>query len=374
MDISAHYIIIGAGIAGTSLAHELSNQLSSNQKIILLEAESQPGYHATGRSAAVYLPTYGPPAILGLTRASGSFFHSPPNEFCDHKLLSPRATMMIAKQCDDEHVKQALNTGMIEITPTQALKKVPAINTNLYTRFLIDEETCDIDVNMLLAARLKHFKANGGQLHTNAQVNAISFENGLWHLTTKQQKFSAPAIINASGAWADEIAAMAGLKKLGIQPKRRSAALIDISQNWDASDWPLTYGAGDTFYFRPMTGKLMISPADQTICEPHDAWADDMALAHAVENFQQATGFEVTHLEHTWAGLRTFAKDGDPIVGFDPRAKGFFWLAGQGGYGIQTSPALSRFATALIRQQDIPSDIKDFGLNKYCLLPDRFIS
>ena len=374
MDTSADIIIIGAGIAGASLAHQLSSDQTSPQSIILLEAESQPGYHATGRSAAVYLPTYGPPAILGLTRASGDFFHNPPKGFCDHEILSPRATMMIAKQDDDEAINEALDAGMKEITTAQATDKTPAINTEIYTRFLLDEDTYDIDVDMLLAARLKHFKANGGQFHPNAQVTAISFQNDLWTLTTKQHQFTAPIIINAAGAWVDEIAALAGLEKLGIQPKRRSAALIDVSSKWDVSDWPFIVAAGDTFYFRPIGKKLMISPADQTPVDPHDAWADDMALAHAMEDFQQATGFEVTHLEHTWAGLRTFARDGLPVIGFDPRAKGFFWLAGQGGYGIETSPAISRFASALINQKDIPADIKAFGINNAMLLPDRLIS
>jgi len=183
--------------------------------------------------------------------------------------------------------------------------------------------------------------------------------------------YSAPIVVNAAGAWADEIAKLAGLAGCGIQPKRRSGALIDVSEHWDVKNWPLTVGAGDTFYFRPMGGKLMVSPADETVVEPHDAWADDMALAQAMELFRQATGFEVTHVEHTWAGLRTFAPDGDPIVGFDGSRETFFWLAGQGGYGIQTSPALSKVAAALIRQENLPDDIAGFGVTAEQLSPVR---
>ncbi len=370
MNTSADIIIIGAGIAGASLA----NELSSNHSVILLEAETQPGYHSTGRSAAVFLPTSGPGLILSLVHASGDFFHNTPQGFCEHPLLSPRTTMMIAKSGDDEHFDLGLSNGMQEISTTQALEKVPAINTQNYTKFSIDPQTFDIDVDALLAAHIKRLKKNAGQLVTNAQVIKLGHHNNLWTVTTKQQEFNAPIIVNAAGAWADHVAELAGLKALSIQPKRRSAALIDVSDKWDVSHWPFVIAAGDRFYFRPIGKKLMISPADQTPVEPHDAWADDMALAHAMEDFQQATGFEVTHLEHTWAGLRSFAPDEHPVIGFDPRAKGFFWLAGQGGYGIETSPAISRIASAFIAQQNIPADIKALGIEQSSLHPERFIS
>ncbi len=370
MNTSADIIIIGAGIAGASLADELS----SNHSVILLEAETQPGYHSTGRSAAVFLPTSGPELILNLVHASGDFFHNPPQGFCEHPLLSPRNTMMIAKSGDDEHFDLGLSNGMQEISAAQALEKVPAINTQVYTKFSIDPQTFDIDVDALLAAHIKQLKKNTGQLVTNAQVIKLDHHNDLWTITTKQQEFTASIVVNAAGAWADHIAELANLKNLSIQPKRRSAALIDVSDKWDVSDWPFVVTAGDTFYFRPIGKKLMISPADQTPVKPHDAWADDMALAHAMEDFRQATGFEVTRLEHTWAGLRTFAPDGNPVIGFDPRAKGFFWLAGQGGYGIETSPAISRIASALITQKNIPADISAFGIEQPSLHPERFIS
>ncbi len=368
METTCDVIIIGAGIAGASLASELS----STHKVILLEREDQPGYHATGRSAAIFLPSYGPPAIQALTRASSDFFHAPPTGFCDVPLLSRRNTLMIAKPDDDTHIREALAAGMHEISFSSALEQIPCLNSRIYKTALIDDETSDIDVDALLHAHLKKAKRGGVQLFRQAEVSKLKKSGPDWKVSAANQTFIAPVIINAAGAWADEIAKLANLADCSLQPKRRSAALIDISDHWDVSNWPLTVGAGNTFYFRAMGRKLMISPADETTVEPHDAWPDDLALAQAMELFQEATGYEVTHLEHTWAGLRTFAPDGDPVVGFDAGAEGFFWLAGQGGYGIQTSPALSRLAAALIRKQEIPDDIVKFGVNAEQLSPNRF--
>jgi D-arginine dehydrogenase len=368
MNNAADVIIIGAGIAGASLASELAN----DRKVILLEAEDHPGYHATGRSAAVYLPTYGPEIIIALTKASGSFFHHPPADFTENNLLSPRPTLMIAKPGDDDHITQALHAGMIEIPIAEARNRLPALRPDIHTRAMIDTQTMDIDVDALLQAHLKKAKRLAVQLQNKSRVEKIERNGSGWTVFAASEKFSAPVIVNAAGAWADPVAELAGVRQRGIQPKRRSAALIDVSDKWDISDWPLCVEAGNTFYFRPMSGKLMISPADETVCQAHDAWADDMQIAEAIERFRQVTGYEVSHIEHTWAGLRSFASDGDPVVGFDPDAEGFFWLVGQGGYGIQTSPALSRLAANLVCGRQIPEDIADFGVTRAALSPNRF--
>lgn len=368
METFSDVIIIGAGIAGASLASELSN----THKVTLLEREDHAGYHATGRSAAIFLPSYGPPVIQALTRASSDFFHHTPHDFCETPLLSDRSTLMICKEGDDDHIKEALDAGMSDISSAEAVQRLSCLNVEIYPKALVDDGTSDIDVDVLLHAHLKKAKQNGVKLVKQAEVTKIEKPNANWQVTAGGQIFQAPTIVNAAGAWGDEIAKLAGLDSVGLQPKRRSAALIDVSSKWDIDNWPLTVGAGNTFYFRPMGGKLMISPADETVVEPHDAWADDMALAEAMELFQEATGFEVTHVEHTWAGLRTFAPDGDPVVGFDGTNEGFFWLTGQGGYGIQTSPALSRLAAALIKHEEIPADIASFGVTLNALTPSRF--
>jgi len=368
METVCDVIIIGAGIAGASLASELD----SGHKVVLLEREDHPGYHATGRSAAMFLPSYGPPVIQALTRASSDFFHTPPQGFCDVPLLSDRSTLSMARPGDEKYIEQALADGMKEISLSAALERVPCLNTKIYNRMLVDDDTADIDVDVLLHAHLKKARQNGVRIARQADVVQIEKTGTGWDVMAGTEHFSAPVIVNAAGAWADEIARLANLSGYGLQPKRRSAALIDVSDRWDVSNWPLVHPVAETFYFRPMAGKLMISPADETVVDPHDAWADDMALAEAMELFGQATGFEVTQVEHTWAGLRTFAPDGHPIVGFDAAAEGFFWLAGQGGYGIQTSPALSQLAAALIRRQAIPAGIAKFGVTTAQLSPNRF--
>ena len=369
MNNKSDIIIIGAGIAGASLA----SHLPANLSITVLERESQPGYHATGRSAAVFLPTYGPPPILALNKASADFFHNTPSGFCPAPLLSARSTLMIAKPGDKPHTDAAQTAGMVEIPIDEAVAMLPAINSKVYPKALIDNETMDIDVDLLLHGHIKKAKARGTQFHFDSEVTQIGKTGENWQITTPDQVFEAPVIVNAAGAWVDAIAQVAGLGKLGFEPKRRSGALIDVSDKWDITNWPLCVGAGDTFYFRPMAGKLMVSPADETVVEPHDAWADDLALAGAMELFSEATGYQVTHVEHTWAGLRTFSPDGNPVVGFDSRADGFFWLAGQGGYGIQTSPAMAALAAALISHQPPPSEIISFGLDLADISPDRYM-
>lgn len=369
MQSSCDIVIIGAGIAGLSVASELAG----DHKVIVLEREEHPGYHATGRSAAIYLPTYGPPSIQSLTRASGSFFHNPPESFCDQPLLTPRQTMLLARQQDEQEVKNLLSIGMTEISAEQAVEKIPVLKTQNYQRFLLDAETMDIDVGTLLAAYRKKFRQQGGTLLCDSEVQAIRKLQNNWQVTTANQTCNAPIVINAAGAWASQIGQMSQACEITLQPMRRSAALIDISEKHDAQYWPLTATADESFYFRPIGQKLMISPADKTPVDPHDAWADDLELARAVELFQDTTGIKVTHIEHTWAGLRTFAPDGDPVIGFDPYKDGFFWLAGQGGYGIQTAPAISRLAASMVSQNPVPEDIATSGLSLSALSPYRFV-
>jgi D-arginine dehydrogenase len=205
----------------------------------------------------------------------------------------------------------------------------------------------------------------------NAGVTAIERGRGTWTVVTPAGRFTAPLLVDAAGAWADEVARLAGIAPLGLQPRRRSAALVPAPDGFDISSWPMTFGAGETFYFKPTGGKIMISPADATPVEPHDAWADDMRIAEAIELYQAHMDHEITRLDHTWGGLRTFAPDGEPVVGPAPGEPAFFWLAGQGGYGIQTSPALSRAAAALVLEEDFPSDIADEGASAAALSPAR---
>ncbi len=368
MTMDTDIVVIGAGIAGASVAARLAPHAS----VVLLEREDQPGYHSTGRSAATFVPGYGPPSIISLTSASRSFFMSPDDGFCDGPLLSPRGILMIGGEGDGDHVREAQELGMVQMSLDEAKDRVPPLKTDAVSVALIDEGALDIDVDLLHQGFLREFRRLAGQLHCRAEVKALSREGTGWLVETSAGDWRTPLVVNAAGAWCDAVAALAGVRPVGLQPKRRSAALITPPDSWDISNYPLVFGAGETFYFKPMSGKLMVSPADATVVEPHDAWADDMLIAEAIDKFQQVMDVEVRRLDHTWGGLRTFGSDGDPVVGYDPEVSGFFWLAGQGGYGIQTSPTLSRLAAALALSQTIPGDIVAAGVDVSALSPARF--
>lgn len=368
MATSSDIIVIGAGIAGASVAAELSG----HSKVTLLDMENVAGYHTTGRSAATFVPTYGPPVIRALTRASEEFFRSPPNGFCENVLIAPRGELMIAGPGNEQHIAQALKDGLQQISLGEAKQLIPPLKTDSVSAAVFEACAEDLDVDQLHQGFLKSFRRAGGTTVFGAEVQSLTRKDGYWRTTTSNGAFCAAIVVNAAGAWADQVAEIAGCRRLGVVPKRRSAALVPVPDSWDISQWPLTFGAGETFYFRPMGGQLMVSPADETPVEPHDAWADDLLIAEAIERLQDTIEIEVTHLEHTWGGLRTFAPDGDPIIGFDPRLEGFFWLAGQGGYGIQTSPAMARIASALIRGNDLPEDVVQAGVSDQALSPARF--
>ena len=363
---SADVIVIGGGIAGASAASELA----ADRKVVLLEMEERPGYHTTGRSAAMFVPTYGPPLVQALTRAASDFFHRTPKDFTDTPILSPRGELMLVGPGEEEEAEKSRAMGLKDITLEQGRDLIQLLRTDRLVALLLDEAAQSIDVDVLHQGFLRRFRQRGGTLVCDAEVTRLSRSGGKWRAETRQGTFEAPVIVNASGAWADVVAQRAGVKPMGMTPKRRSAALVSMPV--DISRWPLTFGAGETFYFKPMGGKLMISPADTTPVEPHDAWADDMLLAEAIERFQAVVDHEVTHLDHTWGGLRTFSPDTELVIGFDPQADGFFWLVGQGGYGIQTSPAASRLAAALVRREPVPADIAAEGITGRSLSPSRF--
>jgi len=238
--------------------------------------------------------------------------------------------------------------GVERLTGHEAAEIVPILRPERIAGALIERDARGIDVDLLLQGYARMLRGRGGQIVTGAQVQALRHEAGQWHVDTAQGTFTAPVIVNAAGAWADEVAVMAGLPRLALQPYRRSAAIIPAPAGHDSDQWPIFGSIAETWYAKPEAGKLMVSPADEDPVDPHDAWPEDMVLAEGLHRFEQAVTHEVTRLEHSWAGLRTFAPDRTPVAGFDPRGTGFFWLAGQGGYGVQTAPALSQFSAALL--------------------------
>ena len=369
MQTEFDYIVIGAGMAGASVAAHVA----ATHNVLLLEMEERPGYHTTGRSAASYEPNYGPVPMLALTRASEFFFKNPPAGFADAALFTPRGSLFIEAEGQENFSRNLLvkSKDLTEITESRATTLFPILKPGYAKRIFLDGSTGDLDVDLLHRGYLRQFKAAGGVLLNDAEAKYISKSGSLWQVTTKSEKFSAPVIINAAGAWGDVIANKAGVEPVGLIPKRRSIGVVPVLGYPGFESWPMVTDVGETWYAKPQSGKLIVSSADATPVDPHDAYADDLAIAEGVERLMNATTFEVTHLDHSWGGLRTFAPSGCPIVGFDPSTEGFFWLVGQGGYGIQTAPALSRTAAALLTGKALPQDVLMAGLCLTDIQPQR---
>jgi D-arginine dehydrogenase len=368
--LKTDFLVIGAGIAGASIAAHLAQ----SHKVIICDMEERAGFHTTGRSAASYEPNYGPPPMLAFTRASAAFFHEPPKGFTETPLLTRRDSLFIEAGGQSHHTEKLLSNAaaLDEISSSDALRIMPVLRGDYVKRAFLDRHTADMDVDLIHRGFLKMAKASGAQLMLSAPITALTRNGAVWEVRAGDHTISAPTIINASGAWGDVVAAMAGVTPVGLQPKRRSIGVITVEHNDNWLDWPMVTDVGETWYAKPQSGKMIVSSADATPVEPHDAWADDMAIAEGIERLMNATTLEVTHLDHSWGGLRTFARDGNPVVGFDPSTEGFFWLVGQGGYGIQSAPALGVAAAAMARRLAIPADIIDLGLNVADIKPERF--
>ncbi len=369
MTTQSDFLVLGAGIAGVSVAAHLAEHAS----VAILEMEDRPAYHTTGRSAATFEPNYGPKPILALTRASAEFFNGPPAGFAGGPLLTPRSSLFLEPHDQAEAGKAFLGfaTNVEELTPAELAKILPVLRPDYAKRGFLDRSTGDLDVDLIFGGYLKQFKARGGKLVLSAPAQSISKTGKVWTVTTPQGQFTATTIIDAAGAWGDAVAQLAGAKPVALTPKRRSIGVIPVEGHDGFMAWPMVTDCGETWYAKPQSGKLMVSSADATPVEPHDAYADDMAIAEGIERLMQATTLEVNRLEHNWGGLRTFAPDGRPVVGFDPSTEGFFWLVGQGGYGIQSAPALSRTAAALALHKKVPEDVLAHGLELAEISPNR---
>jgi D-arginine dehydrogenase len=339
-------IVIGAGIAGMSAAAELAADAS----VTVLEMEAQPGYHASGRSAAYFAAAYGKKIIRDFTGCCESFLLEPPDGFTDVQLLRPRDCMFFGREDQAEKLlaMQEDNPRLQFLDADAVRKRVPVLSQDYLYGAMWERKGGDLDVDALLQGSLRLFRRRGGKYLSNHQAGSLERSGGVWTVTAGLQQFQAPIIVNAAGAWVERIASMAGLESLGIEPLRRTALTIDPPDGTDIRNWPEMVDADEDFYFKPDAGQIMISPADETPSEPCDAQPEDLDVAMGVHRFEQATGLDIQRVNHSWAGLRTFAPDRVFVAGFDPRAEGFFWLSGQGGYGVQSSPAMARLARFLV--------------------------
>ena len=367
--------VIGGGIAGTSVAAELSK----DRRVLLLEMESQPGYHTTGRSAAVYAAVYGPSPIRALTRASRAFFTSPSASHFSTALFRPRPIMMIARQeqafaLDQTIAEVGVMTPVERINESAIRKLNPLVKTGYASAAMLDMSGEDIDVAALHQGYLRQFRDFGGDLRCNATVLGLTHTGRDWQINTGVGEFTVDTIVNAAGAWAEHIGGLAQAESIGLIPKRRTAAIVaaptELASNTLAS-LPITIDIEENFYLKPDAGRLLISPADETPSPACDAQPEDMDIALCVERIEQAFDLQVHRIESKWAGLRSFVVDKCPVVGYSTTAPAFFWLAGQGGYGIQTAPALARLAASQVLQRPMPEDIAAEGVDLSEIDPSR---
>jgi D-arginine dehydrogenase len=344
-------IVIGAGIAGASAAAHLA----ADRRVALIEAEEAAGYHTTGRSAALWILSYGPDDVRALTGASRSFFEAPPEGFAEARLWSPRNILTLAAEGDEVAAEEALAAGpwLEPITVAAACALVPAIRPGAVSAALLEEGTFDLDVAALHQGFLAQLRRRGGTMALRSRSMRIERRAGQWEVdVTGGGRFRAPVLVNAAGAWADEVAQQAGIRPLGLVPKRRTGVIIDPAP-WQPADWPALMEAREGWYGKPEARtRLMISPADETPIHAHDVQPDELDVAIAVDRMQQMLDLDVKRVERSWAGLRTFTPDGSLAFGFSREAEGFFWCVGQGGYGIQTSPAAGRLVADMVAHRD----------------------
>ena len=368
------YIVVGAGMAGASVAAALA----STARVALIEAEPQPGFHATARSAALFAPNYGSASFRALTRASAAFLRAPPENFSAHPLLHQRGALYLARADQEpqlDSLLQSMRASNIEVevlSPAAARTKVPCLRPGYLTAALYEPAVHDIDVAALLQGFLRRGKALGVQLRVGERCSAPQRRSEAWQVQMEHGPLSAPVLVNAAGAWADELAACCGAKRLGLRPLRRTAALIDAPEGVAVDAWPAVFDVDEGFYFKPDASRLLVSPADEEPSPPGDVYADDLTVAIGIERIQGALDFEVRRVRHSWAGLRTFAPDREPVIGYDAAVPGLFWCAGQGGYGIQCAAASAQLAAALARGEPVPAAIAAEGATAHGVSPARF--
>ena len=374
MSTAADVLIIGGGMAGASAAYFLADR---GRRVILLEREERCGFHTTGRSAALYSQAYGNTAICALTIAGEAFYVNPPAGFSDHPLLKPRGTLIIGHAGQVAAVEAAVKEGQVLVPSVRLLevaearRMCPVLREDYVACAGFEPNARDIDVDALHQGFLRGLRAKGGQVAVNAEVQALERSGGQWQVRTAAGTFTAPVVVNASGAWADTIGRMAGCEPVGCVPKRRTAFLFQPPDGTDSHAWPMVVDVDEEFYFKPDAGLLLGSPADETPVEPHDAFPEEMDIAIGADRIQTATTLEIRAIKHSWAGLRSFVADKTPVAGYDPQQEGFFWLCGQGGYGIQTAPGLGASAAALIEGEDLPEPVRSLGLTASALAPER---
>jgi D-arginine dehydrogenase len=370
------FAIVGAGIAGVSAAYHLA----PHARVIILEREPVAAYHTTGRSAALHSETYGSAEIRAITVSSGRFYRKPPAGFADHSLLTPRGAL-IAGRADQQAALQKAAADFARLVPSvrwldpgETLRRQPLLKPEAAAGGAIFEpEADDMDVAAIHGGFLRGARTAGAVLRLEAEITTLERKDGRWKIGLRDgERLAAKTVVNAAGAWADVVAGLAGARPVGLVPKRRTAFTFDAPAGLDLVHLPMVIDFDETWYFKPEVGQFLASPADETPSPPCDAQPEEMDIAIAVERIETATTLQIRRIKNKWAGLRSFVADKNLVVGYDQAVEGLFWLAGQGGYGIQTGESAGRLAASLALGRGMPGDIAGLGVSEAALSPTRF--
>lgn len=357
-------VVIGGGIAGVSAGHFLAER---GRSVLLVEAESVLAHHTTGRSAALYFENYGHMAIRALSKASRAFFEAPPPGLTDSPLLSPRGALTIARPDQREHFERVVADAAVTdtlvqlLTPVEAATIVPTLRPELLTGALLEPEAADMDVGAIHQAFVRGMRRAGAVIRTSAPATHLEPMAGGWTVVAGGETVRCDVVVNAAGAWCDVVASMAGVDPVGLVPKRRTAFMVPGQHDW--RDWPLVVDVDHDFYFKPDGTQLLCSLAEETPTVPCDAKAEEIDIALAIDRINAATTLGIRTVRSSWAGLRSFVPDGAMVIGFEPTAPGFFWLAGQGGTGIQTAPGAGMLVAGLVCDGDVPPELLLLGVD-----------
>lgn len=367
------FIVVGAGMSGASVAYELS----ALGQVLVLEKEDIPGRHSTGRSSALFDESYGKEAVRKMSVASRDFLLNPPKGFCEHDLLSPRPMMVIGTDAQSQSVDrfyeevQPLLGNLERLAIDAIFQKVPQLKECI-TQAVLSPGCMDMDVAAQHQGYLKAMKHRGGILELDCHIQEIRYRQNQWQLKTSKGDFQTPVIVNAAGAWADQIAKQAGVKRLGLKPLQRTVTLLEADKLPGLNDWPMVMDADEQFYFKPDSGAILLTPADEAPVTAGDVQPEELDIAIAIDRLEKVLDIDIKRIRHSWAGLRVFAPDRVMVIGEDTQHQGFFWLAGQGGYGIMTAPANAQLCQALITGQSLPNHFEQLKINPEVYSPQRF--
>ncbi len=349
----ARILVIGGGIAGISAAYFLSD----THEVVVVEAEKILTHHTTGRSAALFFATYGHPDLRPLTHLSRGFMDAPPEGLTDSPILTPRGALNVARPDQKDLLDSVIRaetdgaTVVTALTREEAIELVPALRRDRLVGGLLEPDAADIDVAGLHQGFVRGVRRNGGAIRTESRVQRLDRDSRGWIATTADSTIRSDVVVNAAGAWGDVVAAMAEIPPVGLTPKRRTAFMVPASEV--SRKWPLVFNVAHEWYFKPDGVQMLCSPADETPMEPCDVRHDELDVAIAIERINEDTTLGIRSVRSAWAGLRTFAPDGSMVIGFEPDSKGFFWLVGQGGAGIQNSPGAGMLTASIVNDREM---------------------